>query len=341
MGKLVQEEAFFTILRFYINYPHHHTAIVLRYLRMEQSEPSVLEAAIVRNVAWFSLFDYPLTSFEIWKWLGVKSSLAEVEKALRESVWLRGRLVAQDGFFVLGGRPIEALITIHQERFLDAARKFKKLHRAAKYFSLFPFVRAVFACNTLAWRHTTPESDIDLFIVVAPGTIWLSRLLLVTPFRLLGRRPKQTTVDPFCFSFFITEESLSLEKLLLPDGDPYMAYWLTSLVSIFDRGGIKNQLTEQNKWAFDILPNIFSAPPPFQKIPPSSLTLSPQKQKGEGGWFESLAKRLQQKFLPIQIKEAANLDSRVVISDAILKFHLNDRRAYFREAWKKLVAPYL
>jgi len=307
---------------------------------MSQSKPSVLETAIIKTVAWFSLFDYPLTLFEIWKWSGHKTSLAEVEGALRESVWLRGRLEFQDGFFVLGGRPIETLIAIRQERFLDATRKFKKLHRAARYFSLFPFVRAVFACNTLAWHHTMPESDIDLFIVVAPGTIWLSRLLLVMPFRLLGRRPKQTTIDPFCFSFFITSDSLSLEKLLLPDGDPYMSYWLASLIPILDRGEIQNQLVEKNKWAFEILPNAYSFLSP-SKLWGRGRTPLRVWRKGVGVLLERLAKQLQQKFLPPQIKDAANIDSRVIVSDTMLKFHLNDRRVYFRDEWKKLVVPYL
>lgn len=299
---------------------------------MNSGGPSVLEAAIVRTAAWFSLFDYPLTAFEIWKWLGLKSSLVEVEKALAESVWLRGRLEFHGGFFVLGGRPAETLIALRQERWLEAARKFKKLNRAARYFSLFPFVRAVFACNTLAWRHTAPASDIDLFIVVAPGTIWLARFLFVTPFRLLGRRPKQTVADPFCFSFFVTDDNLSLEKLLLPDGDPYMAYWLASLVPVFDRGEIQRRLTEKNKWIFGSLPNAFSN---FSNeknrffLPLNFLRV-----------FEGLAKRLQEKFFPPQIKAAANLDSRVVISDSVLKFHLNDRRAYFRDEGKKIYEAY-
>ncbi|MFA6132021.1 MAG: hypothetical protein WC702_03080 [Patescibacteria group bacterium] len=304
---------------------------------MDQVKPSVLEAGIVKTVAWFSLFDYPLTAFDIWKWLGVKSSFAEVEETLRTSLWLRGRLEAKEGLFVLGGRSAEGIIATHQERFLDAARKFKKLGWAAKYFSFFPFVRAVFACNTLAWHHTAPESDIDLFIVVSPGTIWLTRLLLVTPFRLLGRRPKQTTVDPFCFSFFVTDENLSLKDLLLSEGDPYMAYWLASLVPVFDRDEIQNRLNEKNNWAFNFLPNAFLVP-----SQPRGRGRSPHQtwRKGVGDFLETLAKRFQQKFLPEPIKNAANLDSRVVVSDSVLKFHLNDRRAHFRDEWKKIYEAY-
>lgn len=305
--------------------------------------PSELEKNIVKTVAWFSLFDYPLTAFEIWKWLGLKCFLPEVETTLRESVWLRGRLAFQDGLFVLGGRPAEVAVALHQERFLDAARKFKKLNRAASFFSLFPFVRAVFACNNLAWHNTAPKSDIDLFVVVSPGTIWLSRLLLVIPFVFLKKRPPNAlmskkasplvkTQDPFCFSFFVTSDRLSLEKLFLSDGDPYMPYWLASLVPVFDRDGIQNKIFEKNKRVFGFSPNVF-------------LTSSNNRKKfllplGFLKIFEPLARSLQKKFFPRPIKAAANLDTRVIISDSVLKFHLNDRRAWFRDEWKKLYEAY-
>jgi hypothetical protein len=304
--------------------------------------PLELEKNIIKTVAWFSLFDYPMTVFEIWKWLGVKCSLAEVETTLRESLWLRGRLVFQNGYFALGGHSVEVLITTRQERFLDAARKFKKLYRTARYFSIFPFVRAVFACNTLAWHHTAPGSDIDLFIVVEPGTIWLTRLLLVLPFAVFRKRPlnvlaPQKTIppgrikDPFCFSFFVTADALSLESLLLPEGDPYMAYWLASLVPIFDRGEIQKRLRGENGWLSKFLPNI-------DQDSLATIVAKPSFLKTKS--FEKLAKFLQLKFLPPQIKTVANLDSRVIISDTILKFHLNDRRVHFREDWKRIYEAY-
>jgi hypothetical protein len=251
---------------------------------------------------------------------------------LRESVWLRGRLVFQDGFFVLGGRLAETEVARRQRRFLDAARKFKKLRRAVRYFSLFPFVRAVFACNNLAWRNTAHGSDIDLFIVVSPGTIWLSRLLLVLPFVLFKKRPSPHSpkaVDPFCFSFFITTDHLSLEKICLPESDPYMAYWLASLVAVLDRDEIQKQLRVENKWVFDQLPNCQGQLHGWSDRPIREVASNHQS-------FETFAKHLQTKCFPKAIKTAANLDSRVMISDSILKFHLNDRRAVFREEWKKI-----
>jgi hypothetical protein len=363
---------------------------------MEPTQPTDLDLAIVRTLAWFSLFEYPLTSFEIWKWLKEpvrKYSFFEVESSLETSLWLRGRLVEKVGFWTLKSQSIEIFVASRQARFLNAAKKYKKLRLAARYFSLFPFVRAVFACNNLAWHNTTSLSDIDLFIVVKPGTIWTSRLLLVLPFAFLKKRPIQnpfsptlhhsplrkgfegqtitlppspgfggtppkasvggaplptsqglrgashhpTTPDPFCFSFFTTEDNLNFKNLLLPDGDPYFAYWLASLVPVFDRGNLSSKISGDNIWLKEFLPNSFSSAT-HSEISPRNFCLGFLSHLS---FFESWFRQLQQKLLPCEIKDVANLDSKVVINDQMLKFHTNDRRVRFRDEWQKKIAKIL
>jgi len=178
--------------------------------------PTELERSIYATVAWFSLFEYPLTIFEIWKWLykpagEVKMEMEEVYGALEKSAWLREHVVEDHGFWSLRKAPQK--IERRHERFLDALRKYGKLRFALRYISLIPTVRAVFAVNTLSWWNTRPESDIDLLVVAKPGTVWLTRLFVVAPFALLKRRPKERGRDPFCFSFFVSEDALALASL--------------------------------------------------------------------------------------------------------------------------------
>ena len=47
------------------------------------------------------------------------------------------------------------------------------------------------------------------------------------------------------------------------------------------------------------------------------------------------------KRLPLQLRKMANLDSRVVVTDEVLKFHDNDRRLQFRDAFESLLKRYL
>jgi hypothetical protein len=59
---------------------------------------SVLEKSILRTLAWFSVLEYPATTFETWKWLhapGESYSLAQVDSCLRSSSVIAERIEAQ------------------------------------------------------------------------------------------------------------------------------------------------------------------------------------------------------------------------------------------------------
>lgn len=273
-----------------------------------------VEHAILKTVAWFSLFEAPVTVFEIWKWMidpDRAYGLEEVYAAL-EGEGLRGKLVGKDGFWAVcpfGKDPklsfgtVQSLALERRERFLDAARKYGKLRRAARYFALIPTVESVSAANTLAWWNTRPDSDIDLYVTVRPGALWTTRLLMVAPFALLGKRPGATEVDPFCFSFFATSDAPPVSAFALPGGDPYLALWERSLVPVYRRE--KAQVTRH---AFQALWSV----------------------------LEPIARKIQMRRLPMRIRRMMNADSCVVVTDQVLKFHDNDRREEYRDRLRAL-----
>ncbi len=313
-----------------------------------------LDQSILRTVAWFSMFETPVTVFELWKWMLEPDrpySLEETHAAL-DAAWLRERLVETDGMWTIRGstEPLlptpsvgssaskesdyqhRALAVERRTRFLDAARKFKKLRRAMRFVRLVPGVVGVAAGNTLAWWNTRPDSDIDLLVVTRPGMIWLARLLVVTPFAPLGKRPGAATVDPFCFSFFVTTDALDFSSLRLEGGDPYLAYWVRSLVPVLDRGGVLNRIAEENEWTTDILPN--GRPSRRLTTPVPSLNEggeTKQKKQIIATGLERLAKNIQLRRFPPKIRALMNVDSRVIVSDRMLKFHEIDRRAEYRD----------
>ncbi len=310
---------------------------------------SGLEESVLRTVLWFSQFSFPLTAFEIWKWLLKPErpyGLAEVYEILERSPWLLEKLESRNGFYALKGLGVQMLVELRQERFLDAERKFALLRRAAKYFSLLPGVRSVAAGNTLAWWSTTKDSDIDLYIVTRPGHIWSSRFWLVLPFLLLGRRPSHASslpyqggarggLDPFCFSFFSTTERLNFEELCLPR-DYYMAFWVRSLVPVFDRDGSFSTLQSENRWVTRSLPNAIPRARHHRHEPRRLPSLPIQWRL-----TEPLFRSIQRNRLPAHLREIANLDSRVVVTDDVLKFHDNDRRAQYRDGFESLLARHL
>lgn len=305
------------------------------------SQPSDLERSILHTLCWFAVSEYPLTAFEVWKWLWgpvAACGLAEVKETLETSPWLASRLERADGWYALRGTlPLAEQIRRRQERFVDAARKFKKLRRAARWFALLPTVRAVGAGNTLAWWYTRAESDIDLFIVAAPGTVWLTRLLSVLPFLISRQRPGTTAADPFCFSFFVTEEKLGLSSLRLFGVDPYLAYWSRSLVPVFDREDVFNRFWHENNWVSEFLPH--TAPRSLHTRLAHGYRADEPPVPASSWWrkLESFARRIQEFRLPASLRAHANKDSSVVLTAHMIKFHENDRRAEFRDRFQAFV----
>ncbi len=293
-----------------------------------------LEQAIFRTVAYFSLFDYPLTAFEIWKWLfgpGSRASLFEVRENLEKSEYLADRIKSRDGFWSIEDKDIQKSVRARHENFLNAVKKYRVLKRVARYLSWIPSVRGIAACNTLAWDNTRVDSDVDIFIIVREGSIWTSRLFAVTPFKILRMRPGQAR-DPLCFTFFITDTNLDVSSLALEPSDPYLTYWSRSLVPVFDRDGVFEEFTRANGWAGKLLPNSF---PSCRHRERSRGAFS--RSIRFPAFVEKISRQIQKSRFPDVIQNMANRDSRVVISDAMLKFHDNDRRAEYRDKLAQLI----
>ena len=218
-----------------------------------------LEKDTLRTVLWFSLSEYAPTAFEIWKWMLKSSrdySLFQVVDTLSTSKELGRVLLERDGTYVLCD--MERGAEIRRERFSDALAKRRRLHRVVGYLRYIPFARGVAVCNTMSWMHTRPESDIDLFVIVREGSLWMTRLLAVLPFKLLRARPGEREHDPICFSFFLSDASLNLEALALSKDDPYLAYWTKSVFPIFDRDGVFDTFQKANRWTDEYLSRAYA-----------------------------------------------------------------------------------
>ncbi|MFA6588165.1 MAG: hypothetical protein WCT08_03785 [Patescibacteria group bacterium] len=291
-----------------------------------------LEAAILKTVAYFDIFSFPLTSWEIWKWLfGNKANFLEVNKALEESGILKNKLGFGNGFYFLAGR--QENVSLRQERYELALNKFKKTINFIKRLVRLPFINFVAVCNTLGLMNARDESDIDLFVIVKPKHIWTVRLLAAGYAQLRKLRPVgQNRKNKFCLSFYITDDALNLQNLLYPQ-DPYFIYWLATLIPVYDPNNLKQKLWQENMWLQKFLPNAeFREISVQREIQSSSLSKFLEKIVGSQG-FEKFAEKVEKKWLPENLKKLANQDTRVVLNERILKFHDNDRRLEFAKAF--------
>lgn len=288
--------------------------------------------ALRSTVAFFDIFDYPLTAFEAWQYLPLPASLGTVETALADPA---ARLERSGGFIALPGR-LEKLAAERRRRYPATDRKIKKARRLIRLFSWLPWIRLICLANTIGAHNLRPSGDIDLFIVTKPGRLWLTKLFATSIIQLAGLRPRPGhSADTLCLSFLVDESALDLSAFRSTD-DLYFSYWVADLVPLYGDSAVYEKLIAANSWLREALPNWTTA------CAEQRLRFTAAAKKMDWlSWLAPLersARRFQEKIMSPAIKSIANLDTRVVINDHVLKLHTVDRRGYFKAEHAKRLA---
>jgi hypothetical protein len=169
----------------------------------------VRQEDIIKPLIFLDIFDYPPTAMELWRFLPMPAELGEISPLLPKEGFGGGY-----GFYFLSGH--EALVEKRREFFYLSEKKFKIAKRAAWLLRFIPSVKMIALCNNFYYR---PESDIDFFIIAAPGRLWLTRFfatIILDLFCLRARGKK--TADRICLSFYLSEDNLNLENIALKNG---------------------------------------------------------------------------------------------------------------------------
>lgn len=306
----------------------------------------MLSEAVLKTVVYFDIFDYPLTSVEIWRFLYQESApLSEVIAALENDEQLKTVLETKNGFYFLKGR--EGIAQMRIERQQQAMKKWQIAQKAVRLLRFAPFVQFIAICNDLAYQNAPAKSDIDFFICLRKGRIWTGRFLITALLYLarLWRHGRKIT-NRICLSFFITDEALNLASLLKQPEDPYFAFWLATFWPIFDRG-LLQKFFQANSWLQSYFPNLQTILAHPQWSIQDSTGSYWWRKMGErilgskiGDYLEKFLRWLQIKKM-CKTKECApeqlTRGTDVIISDKILKFHEQDTREAVRKKWEELL----
>ena len=150
--------------------------------------------------------------------------------------------------------------------------------------------------------------------------------------KILGIRPtKNHSADRLCLSFLVDESNLNLTNCRLEE-DYYFTYWLAGLLPLYGDIAYYQKLIEANQWLREILPNWRTAAKPIRRF--SSKT-------SRASWplfflkrLEKMSQKLHWRVMSPLIKNLANKNQQVIISDHILKLHTVDRREYFKHEYQ-------
>jgi len=297
-------------------------------------------------LAYFDIFDYPLTAWEAWKYLyAMKAEYADVVRALDELVAFE-KIETRNGFYFLRGR--NAIVDSRARKYAISEKKYKKTKRILKVLSLMPFVRCVCVINTLSYDNAREESDVDILLLVEAQRLWLSRFITVSFLRVFKFRPtEETRANTICLNIVAGLDGMNFENIALEPKDIHLAHILLHAVPVFDEKSHFSDFFQSNPWAKNIFPNAFGAEVSsrrkiqiralgkiFKKIFEILLSVFPKKI------LERIFQNIQMKIMPQNLKKAANVNTNVVFSDTILKFHIKDRREEYNRAWREKIKSF-
>ncbi len=302
-----------------------------------------LKRAILKTLAYFDTFDFPLTVEEVYHWLWTYEkpvSLVVVRDGLMDLV-SDGKIEQKNSFFCFIGRA--SIIRMRQFAIPLIEEKMRIAKKAARILRCIPFLDAVYVCNTVAGSIPHEQSDIDVFIIIQPGRLWLTRAMTTVLLSIFRYRRTQTSVhNKICLSFYVTHDHLNLEDIQSGSPDIYLAYWIDQLIPVYDPTGVMAHILKKNTWGKKWVPHAYTEERmyPSWEVKDTSFSrivrLGLEKIIGFVGVsvLEEKARYVQKKKMDGNIHSLQDLpDSRVVVSDTMLKFHENDRRNYFRQRW--------
>jgi hypothetical protein len=288
-----------------------------------------VEKAILKTLAFFDLFGRPLTLEELWKFLyRTKTSKMQVLFALQA---LKKKKI------IFEKKPYFALISsknIFNSYLLKrkiCQSRWRKVDWVVKVLRLVPFVKNISVTNSLAFRTSNEESDIDILVVSTKNKFWLTRALTVLLLEIIGQnKNKWVKAGKFCFGFGFTEDNINLDNLRLKR-DIYFTYWLATLTPVYDRK-IYKKLIAENSWLSGELPNWYEK--------------EVEAEKNQKTWLEKIllgnfGERLEKYFAKIQIKKIQNdkenyrEGASVIAGSTMMKLHAFDKREFYQKKWQE------
>jgi hypothetical protein len=182
---------------------------------------SSLSQNILATIAYYDVLDYPLTVFELWKYLISNQQAVggdeEKDKVVLidiineiENEELKKQIETFRGYYFLPGRI--NLVAQRIERNKISEEKYEIVQWVVQFLRFVPYVRMILVTGRVAMKNADKKSDLDLLICLEKGRIFTGRTLVTLAIHLLGkRRYGKKITNRICLNYFITTGSLEIE----------------------------------------------------------------------------------------------------------------------------------
>ncbi len=272
----------------------------------------MLAERIISTLRFFDLQNFPLTAFEIHKYLIADKATLRDKLDSRFELSMEDlppappvhfdtiltqlhilsrekRIGAQNGFYTLPGK--EKLIQDRARSYLIGLSREKRVQRYLAPTKHIPFVRGISLAGSQALGQQRATSDIDLLIITDPNRMWTARTMLSAWFHIFGvRRHGKKITNRFCLNHYLANpREVDAERNL------YKAMEYTKLRSVVGPQHIRKFQRSNENWMRQFFPNITF--PVLKSQPTSKIQFFLEKffNNSLGNWLERTLGNWQQK----------------------------------------------
>ncbi|HYE21987.1 MAG TPA: hypothetical protein VD998_00165 [Verrucomicrobiae bacterium] len=297
---------------------------------------SNLSKAILKTLSFFHIYRLPITAQKIWQLLyKYEATLSEVERELEELV-VRKLVCKNEHLYSIKHFDTWTYLINREE----IAQRWDRVKKYYWLLSSIPFIEHVSVINSMAMGNADSESDIDFFVITKPNRLYFVRTMVIILFKLFGVYKTRKKINKqFCFGFYITSDHMSLQDLLLPGEDPYMVFWLGTIVPIL---GVQTyeKFIRDNFWIYSFLPNFR----PMQRLGQIRKYRQASVIKNLLHSLLNIPAAVLEPFLRrIHINHTFKLPenhwktSSTIANSKMLKLHALDPRKDLRKAWQDIL----
>jgi hypothetical protein len=201
------------------------------------------EHSVIKALAYFDIFNYPLTQEEIYNYINEPVAIEVVMATLLQLVEEK-RIYRLGSFYSL--QPDVALRTRRTIGNHKAEILLKTAYKVGGFLYQFPFVRGIGISGSLSKNFADKNTDIDFFIITHSNRLWIARTLMHLFKKLTFITGHQHW---YCMNYYIDEEAMQIEEQNI-----FTAIELITLIPVCGNGTM-HKFYHENNWIADYFPH--------------------------------------------------------------------------------------